>query len=163
MQRADDRAKPYNIRIPANQMAAELHLGWRSYAASVRQLSWAGAVVSVTPAAAEAFRRRRVGRLVHQNTAWEAVIESEQMAGGNEILLTLQRVESSHSETAKYTESVPAAQHWLHTDPLFAGLILFALLASMLIMPGWGEELGTSQAIGDAAVTFGRGIVDFCR
>ncbi len=162
-----DRSQPYHIRIPSDQSSAELHVGWRSYHVSVRETSWADISLTLPASRAKLLKLKAECKLYHQGSTWRAYIAEIVNSPDGMASVTLIRAEeveaASKPKRDRRMGAKPPTEHRMASDPLILAIGVFGFLAAMLILPGWGDELGTSEPLTTGIVDFLKNVTGLFR
>ncbi len=161
MPETNDRSTPYQIRMPSHQAAAKLRIGRRELLVQVRDVSWADITVALPASVARKFGNGRSVTLTHQGETLKSKICARHVGTDGETLLVLRQVHgelasSKMTKTHQHPDRIrPVSEQRVNSDPLLTIVLMVGGLVAIMIMPGWGDELGTSSTLTD-------GICDFC-
>ena len=161
-----DRAQPYPIRLPARQSAGELHIGWRSYPVTVLDISWQAINVALPKSAIRRVKLHRRVTVWHQGNQYQAVASQpcQKENGVTTLSLTISDVDDPRLkkiQRAMRSCDTKCGEQRIHTDPVVVAVALIGCLVAFLVMPGWGESLGTSTTVTEALTGFMTGIAEF--
>jgi hypothetical protein len=143
-----DRTQPYAIRLPTSQSSGEMRVGWRSYKVQVVDISWQSITVSLPSSIASRLRLNSVATVWHQGTSWRTTINHPTRGenGTTSLSLSLMECDSQvHKLKKNFDRAVACGETRVGTDPLVFGIALFSLIVAAMVLPGFGDEMGTSD------------------
>ncbi len=150
MNETQDRAKAYSFGLQASQASACLRIGWHKLKVSVTEYSWSGYTVVVQKRAARKLREGREWTLEYQGSDYRVnCLGSRPLSDGKvEVHLQLDQSATTPSSTSKKKPWTAATSVRLnHRDPLLGLASGIGLVVMLLILPGWGDEWGTSACL----------------
>ncbi len=154
-----DRAQPYPIKLPSQQAAGELHVGWRSYPVQVIDISWQAVTVAIPPKASKRIRLNSHATVWYQGNAWRSIADKPCRRESGQTLLQLTLADQTdprllRMKRASKANTTICGEQNVNSDPLVIAVLIIGVIIAFLIMPGWGDELGTSQTIPTAFQEF---------
>ena len=159
MQAEQDRTFAYSFQLPASQTRGRLRVGSRKIAVKVQSKSWQEIKLLTTAKIARKAITKGRCSLEHQGIVCQAIASSQLTVGEGQVCLTL-TITSEPSNLSRRIKritnsSAKSHQQRITGDPMSTICLLAGSLLILLVMPGWGDELGTSDLLTD-------GITDFC-
>jgi hypothetical protein len=144
----ESRARPYCYPTQNDQAIGKLRLGWRDYPVLVCGYSWAGYTIEVNNSLARKLSLGREAKLTHQGSTYEVSCLSRVVVRKNLVQIELQR-EDNHAERNKLIRrNKTAARATIslnQRDPVLSFATWVFIIMMLMILPGWGESLGTTQ------------------
>lgn len=161
-----DRAQPYLIRLPARQSAGELHIGWRSYPVTVLDISWQAITVALPSSAIRRVKLHSKAIVWHQGNQYPAVVSKPCQKENGVATLSLMISDTDDPRLKKIQRAMrrgdaTCGEQRLNADPVVVAVALIGCLVAFLVMPGWGESLGTSTTVTEAITGLLTELADF--
>jgi hypothetical protein len=150
-----DTSPAYRCKVSSGNSHASLQLGWKSYPVQVFEMSRDSFSVRVPVAIAKRVSIGSKPKLLYQEMLWQ-VLCTQKWPGENQLIdlefqqlaeLTPPKVASQLvGGAARQVQAIPR-------DSTLTVALVAALILMVLIMPAWGGQWGTSDAICTAVQT----------
>jgi len=150
-----DTSPSYRCKVSSENSRASLKLGWKTYPVQVFEISRDSFSVRVPLAIAKRVSIGSEPKLLYQEMLWK-VLCTQKWVGENQLVeLEFQQVAEltppkvvfqSVGATARQVQAIPR-------DNTLAVATVVAFILMVLILPAWGGQWGTSDAICTAVQT----------
>jgi hypothetical protein len=153
----------HQFLIPMNEDDGQIKLGRRNYPVKMSSCSRLGCNLRVSPVLAKKLKIGQQAILTYQQTQQVIVCKSWENIDADTVEMEFRWDEEAFQENVSYRPPAAAPPHTvaLRTkDPYFGLAIGIFIAILLLVLPGWGEDLGTSESIAKGCEAIVRHTVD---
>lgn len=151
MNETQDRAQAYSFDLQADQSHGSLRIGNVQSPVTVKQFSWSGYTIEVPPSISSKRWLGKRGSLSFQGNQYAVNCKSHEVQTDGKFLLQLERIDNDAAKSRKRKKKSALSGSIALTpkNPVLGIAGWLCLVALFLILPGWGENWGTSKYLSD--------------
>ena len=143
-----DATPSYRCKVNSGNARATLRLGWRRFTVEVIELSRDSFCIRVPQRLARKIAVGTKSKLFYQDMLWSVLCSHKWIGDSNKVDLEFQQLaELTPVKVPKSSYLTTTRQVRTLSDSTLPVAVTGGLILAILVMPAWGGEWGTSDAI----------------